>query len=134
MAEIGETLKNLSGIVSSVLVFVESKYPILPLNPKIREDSNYVAAIFAVIAGFGAHRFAKSSGRQIFGWAFLGLAFLDLVVIRWLVGTPPLSPHTTSMGGTLTYVLFFLFLGGAVGGFLRGDEQVNTADRAEPKS
>ena len=50
-----EALKNFSGAVSSALVFVEGKYRILHVNPRLRDELDNVSAIIAVVAGLGAH-------------------------------------------------------------------------------
>jgi hypothetical protein len=131
MAEVVEAFKDLSGTVSSVLVLADARYSILPLNPGIHEHLWPVAAALAVVAGFGAHRFAKNSGRLILGWIFLALAFFVLIAILLLVVAP--SRDTVSLGAKIAYVSFFVFLGGAAGGFWGGDEQVSAADRSEPK-
>jgi hypothetical protein len=94
-ADFGEILKNLSGAASSALVLLDYKYPILPLNPNLRERLALVSAIFAAVAGLGVHQFAKRSGRLILGWIFLTAALVVLVAIFWLSNDPPsLSPQT----------------------------------------
>jgi hypothetical protein len=65
LADVGEFFKNFGGAASSLLAFAESKYPILPINSPIRERFSLVAAIFAVVAGFGADQSAKRSGRLV---------------------------------------------------------------------
>ena len=122
-ADFGEILKNLSGAVSSALVLLDYKYPILPLNPKLREGLALVSAIFAAVAGLGAHQFAKRSHRLILGWIFLAAALIVLVAIFWLSNEPSsLSPKTISTAARVAYVVFFVFLGAAIGGFLRADQ------------
>lgn len=118
-AEVFELLKNFSGVISSALVFFETEFPVLPLNPKIREDSNGVAAVVAVIAGFGAHQYAKRSGKLVLGGVALGLALVTIGCIFWLAAGTALSPHAESIAARVVYVLLFVFLGSAVGGFLR---------------
>ena len=116
--DIAEVLKNLSGAVSSLAVLAENKYSILHLNPKISEDVGVVSAILAAVAGFGAHQLTKRSGRIVFGWIGLGLCVVTLLVILWLASNPSsLSPETVSYAARATYVLFFTFVGGAIGGF-----------------
>jgi drug/metabolite transporter (DMT)-like permease len=111
------------GAASSALVLLDYKYPILPLNPKFREGLALVSAIFAAVAGLGAHKFAKRSGRLILGWIFLAAALVVLVAIFWLSDEPSsLSRETTSLAARTAYVSLFVFLGGASGGFLRADE------------
>ena len=113
-----EYAKNLNGVVTSALVFVEEKFVLLPLNPRIREDADRVAALLALVTGFGAHRYAKKSGKQVLGWISLGLTILTTITIFWLARTTSVSPQTASSAARVAYVLFFVFLGGAVGGFL----------------
>ena len=114
-----ETIKNLNGVVSSALVFIEEKYPLLPLNPRIREDGHRVAALLALVAGFGAHQYAKRSGRLKLGWIALVLAIVMVGLIFWFSAGPSFSPQAVSVSARIVYVLFFVFLGGAIGGFLR---------------
>lgn len=114
-----EGAKNVNGIVTSGLVFIEEKFPLLPLNPRIREDSHRVAALLALVAGFGAHRYAKSSGKLVLGWICLAMTVLSVFLIFWLTRTSWVSPQSAALAARFAYVFFFVFLGGAIGGFLR---------------
>jgi hypothetical protein len=118
-AEVGELAKNFSGALSSALVFLESQHPILPLNPRLRGELSVVSAILAAVAGFGAHRYAKTYGRLRLGWVFLTLAVASLMVIIWLSGDETMSAYFVSLSARWFYVLFYVFLGGAIGGLLR---------------
>lgn len=119
-SDIGEIFKNLSGVVSSALVVVDSKYPILPINPRLHQGLVLVSIILAAVAGFGGRQFAQRSGRLALGWSFLAVAVLVLGLLLWLSSDPAsLSPNTIRSLARFGYVLFFLFLGGAFGGFLR---------------
>ena len=111
--------KNLNSVVTSALVFLEEKFPVLPLNPRIREDSHRVAALLALVTGFGAHRYAKASGKLVLGWVSLAITIAMVFVIFWLARGSSISPQSASLAARFAYVGFFVSLGGAVGGFLR---------------
>lgn len=126
MAEVVERLKDLSGIISSLLVLADEKFSILPLNPVIHEQLWPVAAILGLVAGFGTRQFAKNTGRLFLGAICLGLAFLTVILILILVRAG--SGHGVSLGARVAYLSFFLFIGGAVGGFWRS-QTPGTAER-----
>jgi len=126
-----ETLKNLNGVVTSALVFIEEKYPLLPVNPRIREDGHRVAALLALVAGFGAHQYAKRSGKIVLGWIGLGLAIVMVLLIFWLSRGPSISPQAAALDARIAYVLFFVFLGGAIGGFLRSKTVMKSDNPSE---
>src|SRR5207302_2236971 len=88
--------KNVNGIVTGGLVFLEEKLVLLPLNPRIREQWAHVAALLALVTGFGAHRYAKKTGRQILGWVSVGLTVTTLIVIIWLARSASISPQSAS--------------------------------------
>ena len=113
-----EKLKNLNGLISSALVFMEDKYPVLPVNPAIREDSHRLAALLALVAGFGAYRYAKGSGKLVLGWVFLATAIVMVGLIFWLSGEPSISAQSIRVTARLAYILFFVSVGGSIGGFL----------------
>lgn len=116
--EIVEYAKNVNGIVTGGLVFLEEKLVLLPLNPRIRDEWAHVAALLALVTGFGAHRYAKKTGRQRLGWVSVGLTVITSIVIIWLARTASISPQSASDSARVAYVLFFIFVGSAVGGFL----------------
>ena len=118
-ADFTDKCKNFGGAVSALLVAVDSKYPMLPVNPMIRRDLDYVAALLGAVAGFGAYQFAKRSGKLVLGWVFLALTVLALLATLVLTGHAVLSPEVTSLTVRIAYVLFFLALGGSIGGFLK---------------
>jgi hypothetical protein len=104
-----ETLKNINGVVTSALVFIEEKYPLLPLNPRIREDGHRVAALLALVAGFGAHQYAKRSGRLRLGWIALVPALVMVGLIYWFAAGPSFSPQAASLSARIVYVLLLCF-------------------------
>ncbi|MGC2468012.1 MAG: hypothetical protein WA517_22670 [Candidatus Acidiferrum sp.] len=115
-----EVVKNLSGAVSSFLAWVESEYPILPLNPAIGKHLLKVSALFAFLAGVIAHQIARRTKGIKPGVISFVLALVTLGAIFWLASGPSvLSPEANSLIVRYAYVLFFVFLGGTVGGILR---------------
>jgi hypothetical protein len=118
MDKIAEALKSCSGIVGSLLAILQLKVSLLPINPVIAEDWWIPTSILALLAGFGTHRSAKSLGKHTLGWGCLVLAIALLLFLITLTTVQPLSPEAASVAAHWVYVLFFVSIGGAIGGFL----------------
>jgi hypothetical protein len=117
--KVGETAKSFSGAASSALVLLDSKYSILPLNPRLRDELLLVSIILAMVAGWGAHQYAKKRNSLLVGGLSLCFAILVLMAILWLRVDQSSPPARISAAAQGSHVLFFVFLGGAIGGFLR---------------
>jgi uncharacterized membrane protein len=113
-----EILKSLSGLAGSLAALAEWRlFPLLPINPGIRDDMVFVGCLFAALAGFGTYRLKTAKA----GWWALGCAFVFLVVVVAAgQGTfDTLNPKAVSVAVRVAYVGFFAGVGGAVGGFVR---------------
>jgi hypothetical protein len=116
-----DVIKNVISLLGAVLPILEKKIAILPVNPVIREEMMWISVMAAGIAGLGAYQSATRIPRLRFiGW--LGL-FLFTVIIAFLIlltqgHTLGLTPSDVSSAVRILYVLLFLFLGLAVGGFM----------------
>jgi len=62
------------------------------------------AEVVAVVAGFGAHQYAKRSGKLVLGWVSLALAVIMIGGIFWLTAGMPFSPHAESIAARVAYV------------------------------
>jgi len=114
------SLKNVGGAASSIIALVDYKYPLLPVNPKIRGTLTLVSAIFALLVGIGCHQTAKALRKLWVGWLSISPALAVLGAIFWLASDPSsLSPQAVSLLVKIAYVMFFSLRGGAVGGFFQ---------------
>jgi hypothetical protein len=113
-----DTLKNFGGVLAAVLQFLDDRYEVIPVDPLVR-TWGLIAAIIAVVAGLGAHQSAKRLKDPSVGWVFFWSSVADLVALICVITLNiPLPALAAASAARVLYALFFILLGGAVGGFL----------------
>ena len=120
MSKNWEVLAKLFSLLPSLLPLLEKHWSLLPVNPAVRSDVWVLSIIISAVAGFGGY---QSSGRYHFlGWTGLFLFVVtlsgELAITATEIGFG-LAPRVLSLLARIGYVLLFLFLGLAIGGFLR---------------
>lgn len=117
-----DILKNLLSLSAALLPLIEKYVELLPVNPHVRNDVWLISIMVAAVAGLGGYQSAKHLGRgRVVGWIGL-LLFVLFLVVELAITTAGIEFGLPARGISLLvrvgYVLVFLSLGLAAGGFL----------------
>ena len=114
-----EVLKNAVSIGQALLPLLEKWLELLPVNPALRRSALQISIVLAAAAGFGAYQTIKRNKVLAVPWIALALSILAVVAIFALTGgvTFGLNPVWLSSTVQTFYILTFVFLGAAIGGF-----------------
>jgi hypothetical protein len=122
MKKVFDVLQAIISILSGAVPLLEAKVNVLPVNPLIRQDLLTGTAITATIAGIGAWATTKYFKRTpALGWSALAGLILALAFIYLLASagiTFGLSPAAQAGAVRIAYLVVFVCIGIAVGGFL----------------
>jgi hypothetical protein len=113
-----ETLKNFGGVIAAVLQYIDGRFHVIPVDSQVR-TWGFLAAIIAVVAGLGAHQSSKHVKGPSIGWVFFWSTVGDLVALICVITfNMSLPSQAAASAGRVLYAMFFILLGGALGGFL----------------
>ena len=107
-------------VVPALFPLVERQFALLPVNPGIRENVLIISIVLAAVVGLGGYLTTRRYGKPAIPWCSITAAVIAVVVMFALTGGMSfgMDPLLISALVASLYVVIFMLIGIAVGGFL----------------